>query len=62
MAGTPAMTMREIRIGLADQDGARHWSRGRCRCEASHGGAETALTMVPPPWDATRDGEAVNRG
>jgi len=60
MAGVPAMTMREIRLGLADKraEAPRHWSRGRCWCGAAHDGTETGLTLVAPPWDASRDGEA----
>lgn len=58
IAGAPAMTMREVRLGLADEREARHWSRGRCWCKAAHGGAETVLTMVAPPWDLSRADEA----
>jgi hypothetical protein len=54
MGGVPAMTLREVRLRSADEKDARHWSRGRCWCKASHDGAETALALVAPPWDASR--------
>jgi hypothetical protein len=57
MAGVPAMTMREIRLGMKDQDGGRHWSRGQCWCRARHQVDGDELVMVPPPWDETRGGE-----
>lgn len=59
MAGIPAMTMREIRLQGADETAERHWTRGRCWCGTGHGVGETGLTMVVPPWDVARDGEAI---
>lgn len=57
MAGTPALTMREVRLGIADSKAGRHWSRGGCWCGTGHDGGNAALTVVAPPWDVTRDGE-----
>jgi hypothetical protein len=57
MAAIPALTMREIRIGIRDQDNGRHWHWRECWCKRSHDGTETGLTIVAPPWDVTRDGE-----
>lgn len=59
MAGTPALTMREIYLGVDDKANDRHWSYAACWCEVRHTGKETGLTLVAPPWDQTRDGERV---
>lgn len=55
--GRPAMTMREIRLAFRDKDKGRHWSAGRCWCDAFHSGEETCLRLVPPPWSAKRQSE-----
>lgn len=52
--GRPAMTMREIRIAVADGDAGRHWSHGECWCESWHRAEATTLPLVVPPWDAAR--------
>lgn len=57
MTGIPALTIREVRLGLADKDKGRHWPRGRCWCETEHDSGEAGLTIVAPPWDESRDGE-----
>jgi hypothetical protein len=57
MTGIPALTMRQVRLGLRDQDKERHWVHGKCWCKAVHEGKQTGLTLVAPPWDASRDGE-----
>lgn len=54
MAGTPALTMREIRLEALDKDKGRHWPRGRCWCGKGHDNGETGLTLVAPPWDEER--------
>lgn len=56
VTGTPALTMREIRLEAADKGSGRHWSHA-CWCEVRHEGNDGGLTLVPPPWDVTRDGE-----
>lgn len=49
------MTMTEIRAGLRDQDDGRHWSAGRCWCNAVHAvSTPVSLVLVPPPWDPAR--------
>jgi len=58
LAEAPAMTRREVGLRDGDEKHGRHWSRGRCWCGAAHDGTETGLTLVAPPWDASRDGEA----
>jgi hypothetical protein len=60
MAGRPAMTMREIRLGFRDKDRGEHWSRGECWCGADHRGETTALPLVPPPWDLVRMSESAD--
>lgn len=56
--GVPALTLREIRLGWADERNGRHWSRSRCWCGADHHGEATTLPLVPPPWDASRMSES----
>lgn len=54
------MAMREIRLGLHDEAGGRHWAWGKCWCETSHAGQEEAPPrLVAPPWAESRDGETV---
>lgn len=53
MAGVPAMTMAEIRLGMQDKSTGRHWSRG-CWCQGAH---QDGTMVVPPPWDESRNGE-----
>jgi hypothetical protein len=56
----PAMTAREVRLGLADKDKGRHWAwAGACWCGVRHQAGETELTLIAPPWDISRD--ALNR-
>lgn len=60
MAGIPALTMRQIRLGLRDQDKERHWVHGECWCKSWHQAGDAGLTFVAPPWDESRDGETVS--
>ena len=57
MAGVPAMTLAEVRLGVTDKNTGRHWSRGQCWCRARHQDGGGDLVLIPPPWDETRSGE-----
>lgn len=56
-AGIPAMTMRQVRLEIADENQGRHWPHARCWCGAGHDGTEAGLAFTAPPWDVTRDEE-----
>jgi hypothetical protein len=55
-AGTPVLTMREIRAEAA----RKHWAGAYCWCDQRHSGEETGLTLTAPPWSEARDGERVS--
>lgn len=59
MTGTPAMTIREVRLGVRDKQEKRHWREGRCWCDAVHENGEAGLALVAPPWSEERHGGAV---
>ncbi len=53
----PVPTPREMRLEIKDQRQGAHWARDWCWCGEFHRAQVQTLLLVPPPWDASRDGE-----